>query len=99
MTKMSHGPRAGSRKKMTKRVKQKGMPTVNSVLKEFNIGDLAAVKINPSVHSGIPFHNFHGYTGRITGKQGRCYILTIKTGSVTKNVLAAPVHLIKIEGQ
>lgn len=99
MAKMSHGPRAGSRKKMTKSIKQKGMPTVNEMMKTFEVGDLAAIKINPSKHSGMPHHGFQGYTGRIVGKQGDCYMVSVKVGGVSKSILAAPVHLKKIYGQ
>jgi large subunit ribosomal protein L21e len=77
--------------KLTKRIKDKGMPKVNEYLKQFEIGDLAAVSIEPC-------HNFQGRTGRITGKQGRCYILTISVGSVVKKIIADPVHLKKISG-
>ncbi len=96
MAKMSHGPRAGSRMKMRKRVSERGFPKVNELVKEFEIGDLAAIKINSSVHSGMPSHNFQGYTGRIIGKQGSAYLLSIKVGSVEKHILAAPIHLKKI---
>lgn len=99
MVKMSHGPRAGSRIKMTKRVKEKGMPKVNDFLKEFEIGDYAAVNINPSVHKGMPSHMFQGYTGKIKDKRGRCYILEIKVGGVKKELIAAPIHLSKIKVQ
>ena len=98
MAKMSHGSRAGSRMKLTKRIKDKGMPKVNDFLKPFEVGDLAAVSIEPSTHGGMPCHNFQGRTGRITGKQGRCYILTISVGSVVKKIIADPVHLKKISG-
>jgi large subunit ribosomal protein L21e len=84
--------------KLTKRIKDKGMPKVNDFLKPFEIGDLAAVSIEPSTHGGMPCHNFQGRTGRITGKQGRCYILTISVGSVVKKIIADPVHLKKISG-
>ncbi len=99
MVKMSHGPRAGSRMKMTKRVKDKGLPPVTRFFKTFEVGDLAAVNIEPSVHAGMPHHGFQGLTGRISGKQGDCYLLTVKVGSVKKEVLAGPVHLRKIEGR
>lgn len=98
MVKMSHGPRAGSRMKMTKRAKDRGLPPVTRFFKNFEVGDLAAVNIEPSIHSGMPYHGFQGLTGRISGKQGENYFLTVKIGGVTKKVLAAPVHLKKIEG-
>ncbi len=97
MAKMSHGPRAGSRKKMRKNVRDRGFPKVNDLLKTFEIGDLAAVKINPSIHAGMPYHRFQGYTGRITGKQGSSYILSIKVGSLEKKIVSSPAHLIRIQ--
>lgn len=96
MAKMSHGPRAGSRMKMRKRVKDRGFPKVNDMVKEFEIGDYAAIDIDPSVHDGMPFHNFQGYTGIIERKQGDCYVVAIKVGSVRKKIIASPVHLKKI---
>lgn len=96
MAKMSHGPRAGSRMKMRKRVSEKGFPKVNDLVRKFEIGDLAAIKINSSVHDGMPAHNFQGYTGRIVGTQGSAYVLSIKVGSVEKKIIATPVHLKKI---
>ena len=99
MVKMSHGPRAGSRMKMTKRVKDRGLPPVTRFFKTFEVGDLAAVDIEPSIHSGMPYHGFQGLTGRISGKQGECYLLKVRIGGVTKEVLAGPVHLKRIEGR
>ncbi len=96
MARMSHGPRSGSRMKMSKDLKEKGFPAISRILKNFQIGDKAAVFINPSMHSGMPFHNFQGHTGIIVGKQGRCYVLEIKVGSVRKKIVAAPVHLKRI---
>lgn len=84
--------------KMTKNIKERGMPKVNDMMKTFETGDLAAIIINPSIHDGMPHHGFHGYTGRIVGKQGDCYMVSIKVGGVTKNILSAPVHLKKIYG-
>lgn len=99
MARMSHGPRAGSRKKMTKSIKEKGMPTVNRIMQKFEMGDLAAIDIEPSVHNGMPHHAFQGYTGRVARKQGECYMVDIKVGHMTKTILSAPVHLKKIEGR
>ena len=96
MVKMSHGPRAGSRYKLTKRIKDKGMPRVNSFMKKFDVGEHAAIVIDPSIHSGMPYHNFQGYTGTVEGTQGRCYIVAINVGGVTKNIIADPVHLKRI---
>ena len=97
MVKMSHGPRAGSRMTMTKRLKDRGMPRINSYMRKFEVGEFVAVNIDPSVHKGMPFHNFQGFTGVIEGMQGRCYLLGIKVGGVKKTIIADPVHLRKIK--
>ncbi|MCL4329142.1 MAG: 50S ribosomal protein L21e [Candidatus Thermoplasmatota archaeon] len=82
--------------KLTKRIKEKGAPAISRVLQSFEVGESAAISIEPSVHSGMPFHNFQGYTGIIAGKQGRCYLLDIHVGSVKKRLVVAPVHLKRI---
>ena len=93
MTRMSNGTRSGSRSKLTKRIKEKGMPKVNDLLKTFDVGDTVAVVINPAIHKGMPFHNFQGRTGKIIGMQGDCYVLKLKIGSTERKVISAPVHL------
>ncbi|HLH85931.1 MAG TPA: 50S ribosomal protein L21e [Thermoplasmataceae archaeon] len=98
MVKMSHGPRAGSRRKMTKNVRDRGMPRVNRFMQSFNVNDLVAVDIEPSVHKGMPYHGFHGLTGRISGQQGSAYLVKVRVGGKYKQVLATPVHLKRIAG-
>ncbi len=97
MAKMSHGPRSGSRMKMTKSIKERGFPKVNDLVKGFEIGDYVAININPSEHRGMPFHNFQGKTAVVKGKQGESYLLDLKVGTVRKTIIALPVHLRKIE--
>jgi len=94
--KMSHGPRANSRKKMTKKVRDRGLPPIRSYLAKFEEGDYAAVVINPSEHYGTPHHRFHGRTGVIVGMQGKCYKLKIRDGGLDKILIVHPVHLKKI---
>ncbi|MFG1519291.1 MAG: 50S ribosomal protein L21e [Thermoplasmataceae archaeon] len=96
MAKMSHGPRSGSRMKMRRKIKERGLPTVNELMKSFEVGDKASIVINSSIHKGMPFHNFHGYTGTVVKKQGECYLVSINVGSVEKKILAGPAHLRKV---
>ncbi len=94
--KMSHGPRARSRKKMTKRVRERGLPPIRRYLAKFEVGEYAAVDINPSEHYGFPHHRFQGRTGVIVGMQGDCYKLKIRDGGMEKILIVHPVHLKKI---
>ncbi len=95
--KMSHGPRARSRKKMTKKVREKGMPPIRRYLARFEEGEYAAIAINPSEHYGFPHHRFQGRTGVIVGMQGECYKVRIRDGGMYKTLIVHPVHLKKIK--
>ena len=95
--KMSHGPRARSRKKLRKRVRERGLPPIRRYLAHFEIGERAAVDIDPSVHEGFPHHRFQGRTGVIVGKQGRCYKLMIRDGGLKKILIVHPVHLKRVQ--
>ena len=46
----------------------------------------------------MPYHRFQGYTGIVEGEQGDCYKVAVKVDSLTKYVIASPVHLKKIKG-
>ncbi len=90
---MSNGSRSGSRSKLTKKIKERGTPKVNDLLKTFNVGDTVAIVINSAVHTGMPFHNFEGRTGKVTGIQGSCYVVSLKIGKTSRKVISSPVHL------
>ncbi|MBR9689952.1 MAG: 50S ribosomal protein L21e [Candidatus Altiarchaeota archaeon] len=90
------GPRARSRHKLRKKVR--GMPKVNSMLKSFEIGDKVAIVIEPSVHTGMPYHRFHGRVGSVEKKRGASYLVRVKDGGKTKLLISHPVHLKKVMG-
>ena len=94
--KMSHGPRARSRKKMRKKVRERGMAPIRRYLAKFEIGEKAAIVIDPSEHHGFPHHRFHGYTGEIVGMQGRAYKVRVRDGGKYKTLIVHPVHLRKV---
>ena len=95
--KMSHGPRANTRKKMRKRIREKGLPPIRRYLAKYEIGEKVAIDIDPSVHHGFPHHRFQGLMGEITGMQGDCYKLKIRDGKKYKTLIVHPVHLKKVQ--
>ncbi len=97
MVEMSHGPRARTRKKLRKRVRERGLPPITRALQKFEIGEKAAIVIDPSIHKGMPFHRFHGLTGDVVGKRGRCYLVRVRDGGKYKIVIAHPYHLRKVK--
>ncbi len=93
----SKGPRRKTRKKLCKRIRERGKIYVTRALQEFNIGDYVAIKIDPSVHKGMPHPRFHGRTGKVIERRGRAYIVEVRDGGIIKKVIALPEHLKPVE--
>ena len=89
----SRGPRSRSRKKMTK-VERKGRTNpITNKMKRFEVGDLVHIIINPSIHHGQPHPRFHGKTGKVFGQKGRAYLISLKDGNKSKELIVRPDHL------
>lgn len=83
----------GKRKKLSKNIREKGLPSTTRFLTSYEVGEKVTIKIDPSIHKGAPHHRFHGKTGKIIKKQGSAYMVRIKDGSRVKKVLVRPEHL------
>lgn len=93
MVRRSRGPRSKTRYKLKKEIRQKGNPSVSSIMKVFNVGDKVIVRVNPSVEKGRPSLRFHGLSGKITDKRGRCYIVELYEGNKKKEIISSALHL------
>jgi len=93
MVERSHGFRVRSRKVLHKKPREKGKVTVNQFLQTFEVGDRAAITLEPSIHKGMPHPKFQGRTGTIVEKRGDSYVLRIKDGAKDKDIIARAVHL------
>ena len=98
MVKSSKGIRRRTRSVLRKRPRDRGLPPVTRSFAQYDVGDKAAVVIEPSVHGGQPHTRFQGETGTIIGKQGKSYILQIKSGNKEKQLIMRPEHLKRQEG-
>jgi large subunit ribosomal protein L21e len=95
MVRRSKGIRSKTRKVLRKRPRQKGLPPVTRVLQTFEEGEKASIIIDPSIHKGQPHRRFYGSTGTIVGKQGRAFLVEVKTGNKKKTLIVGPEHLRK----
>ena len=85
----SHGPRRRTREKFRRRERV----SVNSFIRNFNVGDRVVIDIVSSSLNGIPFKRFQGLSGKVIEKRGRAYLIEIKDGDKIKKILANPEHL------
>ena len=88
-----HGPRKKTRRKLRKRVRERGLSPISRVIQHFEVGEKVHIRIDPSVHKGMPHRRFHGRTGTVIGKRGRSYIVEIYDGGKRKELFVRPEHL------
>lgn len=93
MVKKSHGYRARTRGLMSKRVRQRGLTSVNKVLETYEGGQKVDVVIDPAFHRGMPHKRYHGRTGIVRGLRGRAVIVDVNLGRALKTLLIRPEHL------
>ena len=95
--------RVGSIRRKTRRLlavqkKDKGKLSLTRFLQKLNDGDKVVLKAAPSVQDGQSYYRrFHGKTGTVIGRKGKCYEVRIKDKDKIKSILVKPVHLMKLE--
>ncbi|ABR55649.1 50S ribosomal protein L21e [Methanococcus aeolicus] len=89
----SEGFRSGTRYKLKKHPRAKGLYPITRALKQFENGQTVHVILDPSVQKGMPHPKFHGKTGKIIGQRGSSFIVEVKDGHATKEIIARPQHL------
>jgi len=97
MVKKIGGFRRKTRQKLSKPRRRKGKISVKKFFQSFEKRDKVVLNAEPAVQKGMYFPRFHGKTGIIKKKIGRCYKLSIKDGKKEKILIVHPVHLKKIK--
>jgi len=89
----SRGYRRKTRSLLRKKAREKGKTGLSKILREYNTGDRVVVKLNPSVHKGMPHRRFHGKIGIIENRRGQAYVVNVTQGKTTKEIIVRPEHL------
>ena len=96
MVERSKGIRSKSRHILRKKPRDRGNLSITRALQKFDEGDSVNIVIDPAVHKGMPHIRFHGFTGKIEGKQGNSYIVGINDGKKHKSLIIKPEHLRRV---
>lgn len=86
--KHSHGFRARTRHKL-----KGGRFSIADALQKFSIGDGVRIRINPSVHSGMPHPRYQGRFATVIGSRGRAFLIKFMDGNKAKYFYSMPDHL------
>lgn len=92
----SHGTRCKTRKRLSKKPRERGIHSITRALQKFEEGDSVSIVIDPAVHKGMPHIRFQGHTGKVEGKQGRAYLVGIHDGKKHKTVVVLSEHLRRV---
>ncbi len=87
------GFRRKTRSKLRKSKKDRGKISIAKHVQQFKIGEKVCLKAEPAVQKGMYFPRYHGKSGIVSGKQGKCYYVKIKDGNKEKTLLTHPIHL------
>jgi len=89
----SKGYRSGTRRLLKKRPRERGKIRLGKLLHEYQPKSRAVIKIDPSVHKGMPHKRYHGKVGTIIDKRGRSYVISVTQGNAVKEIIVRPEHL------
>jgi len=82
---------------LRKKPRDRGLNSIRRAVQEFVEGESVNIVIDPSVHKGMPHIRFHGYTGKIEGRQGDSYLVGINDGKKHKTLIIRPDHLRRVQ--
>ena len=97
MTNVTGGYRRKTRHKLRKTPRDRGKITISKLFQEFKIGDKVRILHEPAIHKGMPHPRYKNVVGTISEKRGNAYIVSIKDGNKTKQLVSLPVHLTKLK--
>ena len=96
MVTRSKGTRNNTRKKLKKKVRERGKISIAKALRTYEINDKVAIDVEPAYQKGIPHRRFFGKIGTVKGKRGNSYVISVKIGKANKQIICPPIHLKKI---
>ena len=89
----SKGYRHSTRKLFKKSPRDKGLQSLGRLLTKHNVGDQVLIKIDSAIQKGMPHRRYQGKFGVISEVRGRAYVIKIKDGDATKQIIARPEHV------
>ncbi len=70
------------------------MQPLGRMLHKYSSGDKVVVKIDSSIHGGMPHSRYHGKVGVIREQRGRAYVIGMKDQNKSRELIVRPEHLV-----
>jgi len=78
---------------LRKKPRERGKLSLGKLLRGYEKGEKVVIKIDPSVHHGMPHRRYHGKVGEVVGQRGRAYLVKIPQRKTFKLIITTPEHL------
>ncbi len=93
MGRKAKGYRRKTRSLLSRKPRERGKTGLSKILQEYEPDEKVVVKIDPSVHKGMPHRRYHGRIGVIVDKRGRSYVVNVSQGKAVKEIIVRPEHI------
>lgn len=97
MVSVTGGYRRKTRHKLRKKPRDRGKISASRLFQEFKVGERVRISHEPAIHKGMPHPRYKNVVGTIVEKRGNAFVVDIKDGKKTKQLISNPVHLVKLE--
>jgi large subunit ribosomal protein L21e len=87
------GYRRKTRYLLKRRPRERGKTGLSKLLREYEPADKVVIRLDPSVHKGMPHRRFHGHIGVIVDKRGKSYVVNVSQGNAIKEIIVRPEHI------
>ena len=94
MGKSPGGIQRKTRQVFKKNPREKGMAPLGRLLHEYKTGEKVVIKIDSSVHKGMPHKRYYGKIGVVKEERGRAYIVEISEGTMIRSIITRPEHIV-----
>ena len=98
MGKSPGGIQRKTRKVFKKNPREKGMAPLGRLLREYKSGEKVVIKIDSSIHKGMPHKRYYGKVGVVKEERGRAYVVEIREDTKIKKIITRPEHIVPYNG-
>ena len=88
--KRSKGQRQGTRTILRRGRHQRGRVNIARIMHEYSEGDRVAIVLDGGQQMGMPHRRFQGRTGFIQGRQGKAWVVAVRTATCKRPSWHAP---------
>ena len=89
----SKGFRSKTRSLLRKEPRESGKLGLSRLLRGYETGEKVRIKIDSSIHKGMPHRRYQGLIGTIMERRGRSYVVKVSLEGGEKMLIIRPEHL------